>query len=124
MYTTQQLPTLLRGPAMLEMVTSKCTLQSISPISNSAQQLLTTRNNMQQCMQTDTTCNIQQCWELLANNVAPVCTGLFKDNGTLTKPYRSLNNKAPRGQLGNITIISGSYCFYGTSVQSSAFTSC
>ena len=23
-----------------------------------------------------TTCNIQQCWELLANNVALVCTGL------------------------------------------------
>ena len=27
-------------------------------------------------VQTDTTCNIQQCWELLANNVASVCTGL------------------------------------------------
>ena len=28
-------------------------------------------------MQTDATCNIQQCWELLANNVASVCTGLY-----------------------------------------------
>ena len=35
-----------------------------------------TRNNMQQCVQTDATCNIQQCWKLLANNVASVCTGL------------------------------------------------
>ena len=31
---------------------------------------------MQQVVQTDATCNIQQCWELLANNVASVCTGL------------------------------------------------
>ena len=36
----------------------------------------TLRNNMQQGVQTDTTCNIQQCWELLANNVGSVCTGL------------------------------------------------
>ena len=26
------------------------------------------------CVQTDATSNIQQCWELLANNVASVCT--------------------------------------------------
>ena len=36
----------------------------------------TLRNNMQQGVQTDATCNIQQCWELLPNNVASVCTGL------------------------------------------------
>ena len=36
----------------------------------------TTSNNMQQGVQTDATCNIQQCWELLANNVAFDCTGL------------------------------------------------
>ena len=29
---------------------------------------------MQQGVQTDATCNIQQCWELLASNVASVCT--------------------------------------------------
>ena len=29
---------------------------------------------MQEGVQTDATCNIQQCWELLVNNVAPVCT--------------------------------------------------
>ena len=34
----------------------------------------TTRNNMQQGVQSDATCNIQQCWELLVNNVASVCT--------------------------------------------------
>ena len=34
----------------------------------------TTPNNMQQGVQTDATCNIQQCWELLVNNVASVCT--------------------------------------------------
>ena len=36
----------------------------------------TLRNDMQQGVQTDTTCNIQQFWELLANNVASVCMGL------------------------------------------------
>ena len=40
------------------------------------QQHGTTSNNMQQSVQTDATCNIQQCWELLANNVASVCAGL------------------------------------------------
>ena len=40
----------------------------------------TTRNNMQQGVQTDATCNIQQCWELLANNVASVCTGLYRED--------------------------------------------
>ena len=33
-------------------------------------------NNIQQGVQTDATCIIQQCWELLANNVASVCAGL------------------------------------------------
>ena len=36
----------------------------------------TTSNIMQQGVQTDATCNIQQSWELLANDVASVCTGL------------------------------------------------
>ena len=31
---------------------------------------------MQQGVQMDATCNIQQCWELLANRVLSVCTGL------------------------------------------------
>ena len=33
-------------------------------------------SNFAQGVQTDATCNIQQCWELLANNVASVCTML------------------------------------------------
>ena len=31
---------------------------------------------MQQGVQKDVTCNSLQCWELFANNVASVCTGL------------------------------------------------
>ena len=46
------------------------------PVSNFEQQLPTTRNNMQQGVQTDATRNIQQWWELLANNAALDCTGL------------------------------------------------
>ena len=42
----------------------------------SLQQLPTTRNNIQLSVQTDATYNIQQCWELLANNVVSACTGL------------------------------------------------
>jgi len=40
---------------------------------------------MQQGVQTDATCNIQQSWELLANDVASVCTGLkeLQGNGAL-----------------------------------------
>ena len=34
----------------------------------------TLRNNMRQDVQTDATGNIQQFWELLANNVASICT--------------------------------------------------
>ena len=48
------------------------------PVSNFAQQLPPTRNNMQQGVQTDATFIIQQCWELLANSVASVCMGLDK----------------------------------------------
>ena len=33
-------------------------------------------NNIQQGVQTDGTCNIQQGWKMLANNVASVSTGL------------------------------------------------
>ena len=31
---------------------------------------------MEHGVQTDATCNIQQCWELLADNVASVCEGV------------------------------------------------
>ena len=33
---------------------------------------------MQQGVQMDTTCNIPQCWELLANTVVAICTVLIK----------------------------------------------
>ena len=59
---------------MMGVVTSVCTWLNYWPVSNFAQQLPTTLNNIQQGVQTDSTCNIQQCWELLANNVASVCT--------------------------------------------------
>ena len=49
-------------------VPSVCTGLKVWPVSNFAQQLPTTRSNMQQGVHTDATCNIQQCWELLANN--------------------------------------------------------
>ena len=39
---------------------------------------------MQQRVQTDATFNIQQCWELLANNGVSVCWGL-------TRPSRSMH---------------------------------
>ena len=44
-----------------------------------------TRNNMQQGVQADATCNIQQCLELLVNNVASVCTGLYSYSGSFRK---------------------------------------
>ena len=40
-------------------------------------QTLHTRNNMQQGVQTDATCIIQKCWELLARKVVSFCTGLY-----------------------------------------------
>ena len=41
---------------------------------------------MQQGVETDSTCNIQQCWELLANSVASVCTGLKRISLEMTQP--------------------------------------
>ena len=56
----QQLPT------MLGVVASVCTSLKVFPVSNTGQQFPTTRNNMQQGMQTDPTCNIQRCRGLFA----------------------------------------------------------
>ena len=41
---------------------------------------------MKQGVQTDTTCNIQQCWEMLANNVAFVCMGALGNISSSTRP--------------------------------------
>ena len=66
-----------RTKEMLGFVASKGWL-----VSNFAQQLITTRNNMQQGVQTDATCSIQQGWEMLANNVVFVCKGLYWSAGS------------------------------------------
>ena len=62
---TQQLPTLLR---------QECCVR-VAVVSKRMQELPPTRDNMQQGVQTDATCNIQQCWELLANNVTLFARG-------------------------------------------------
>ena len=74
-------PTLLRYASAIteqkkcwELLTEK--FDRIQTLRNNMQQHATTCNNMQQGVQTDTTCNIQQCWELLANNVSFVFAGL------------------------------------------------
>ena len=58
-------PTLLRF-ALVIMEQKKCW----ESLAETLDQLQTLRNNMQQGVQTDATCDIQQCWELVANNVA------------------------------------------------------
>ena len=67
-------PTLLRyALAIMEKEMSGVVGSKVLPVSNFAQQLQTTPNNMQQGLQTDATCNTKQCWELLANIVASFC---------------------------------------------------
>ena len=73
---TQQLPTLLA-----KNVGSCCVCLHVAKSLPRVKLWPTNPNNMQQGVQMDATCNTQQCWELLANNVASVCTGL--------KNYRS-----------------------------------
>ena len=41
---------------------------------------------MQQGVEMDVTCNIQQCWELLDNNVVSVYTGLKRIGLEMTQP--------------------------------------
>ena len=67
-------PTLLRYASAIteqNIYVGSCWLKSLTGFKLCA----TTSNNMQQAVQMDATCNIQH-WELLANNVASVCTGL------------------------------------------------
>ena len=68
----QPTPNNVRTKEMLGVVGS-----NVWPVSDFEQRLPRTRNNMQQGVQTDATCNIQQCWELLAKNAALDCTGLY-----------------------------------------------
>ena len=69
-------------------------------VSNFAQQLQTTRKNMQQGVRWTQTCSILQCWELLNKNVASVRTGLC----TLDFFY---NNKK---MLRKATVLVGLWC--------------
>ena len=72
--TVQMDPTLLRyAPAITEQ--KKC-LELLTEKIDRFQPLHTSPNNMQQGAQTDAIYNIQQCWELLTNKVAPIFTGL------------------------------------------------
>ena len=52
-------------------------IANVWPVSNFAQQVPATRNNMQQGVQMDAPCNIQRCWELLANNIPSICKRLY-----------------------------------------------
>ena len=82
---------------------------NVWPVSNFAQEHATTSNNMQQGVQTDATSNIQQCWELLANNVASVCftrQETIKNNNT--EQYLLFPN-------------SGRFSWYGSSYLSLVF---
>ena len=60
----------------------------------------TTPNNTQQGVRRTQTCNTQQCWKLLNNNVASVCTGLC----TLDFFY----NK--KKMLTKVTVLVGLWC--------------
>ena len=72
---TQQLPKLLAQRCWELLLLSHEALESLTGFKLCAT-TPNTFNNMQQGVQMDSTCNIQQCWELLANNVVSVCTGL------------------------------------------------
>ena len=68
----QTFPTLLPYASAIteQKNVGSCWLKSLTSFKLCA----TTPNNIQQGLQTDATCNIQQCWELLTNDVAIVCT--------------------------------------------------
>ena len=65
---------------------------------------------MQQGVQTDATCNIQQCWELLVNDDASVCTQpymqKFRSVRVITmqveKELKEATNKNEKGNFGPI----------------------
>ena len=75
---TQQPPTFLAQQfwELLRPFAPGLTFDRFQTLHSNSQQHTTTYNNMQQGVKTDATSNIQQCWELLANNVTSVCTEL------------------------------------------------
>ena len=58
---------------------------------------------MQQGVQMDATCNIQQCWELLAQNVTSLCTGFQADSANSSKRWTLLKASAYRLRRGTNT---------------------
>ena len=48
---------------------------------------------MQQGVHTDAKCDIQQCWQLLANNVASVCTDKLYVMNHISCRYNSKDSK-------------------------------
>ena len=65
-----------------------------------AQQHVTTSNNMQQGVQTDATCSIQQGWELLVNTIAFVCTQPNKiENPSTSRSHQLVIYKRPTEDL-------------------------
>ena len=67
---------------------------NVWPVSNFAQQHAT---DMQQGEPTDATCNIQQCWQLLVNNVASVCT---QPQSAIFYSFHKLGHKSRISQFG------------------------
>ena len=61
-------------------------------VSNFAQQLITTRNNMQQGVQTDATCSIQQGWELLPTMLCSFARGFIEVLDPSCSTYVTLIN--------------------------------
>ena len=90
-------------------VASVCTGIKVLPVSNFAQQLPTTRNNMQQAVQTTqhvTSNNFGSCWPTMQSIVKKVFTanlciyilGVNSSNGGITNPKCGDGYSVPRGQ--------------------------
>ena len=68
---------------------------------------------MQQGVQTDAICSIQQCWEFLANHVASVCT--YLDNQEKIKKQRLYNFFLGGGGVGVANNVFSVRCANGDS---------
>ena len=80
---TQQLPTLAKQCCVC-LYRAKSLTGFNWTLHNNTQ---TSSNNMQQGVQTDAICSIQQCWEFLANHVASVCAYLDNQEKLKSKGY-------------------------------------
>ena len=83
-----------------------CWLKSLTG-SNFAQQHATTSNNMQQGVQTDATCNIQQCWSCWPTMLRPFARGLIRTlNSLLLKAGAHLMGSCSRGLRPGLKVCS------------------